>query len=333
MDEMLLEAGVNICYEQTLCAVKTEADGELSRIKSVLITSKSGLVEIEADCYIDCTGDGDLSVFAGAKFELGEPDELGLSLQPGTIRAYLGKGNFTDEEFAKIDKILQDALDCGQLKPADLNQCKSKQLFHARYNNINHISRFNGADSHEKTLANIEGRRCVARLICALKRAGIDVDMESISPETAPRETRRIVCDGTITAEDYVSAKTYPDGICTSFYPIDLHRDGTEGIKQQFLEFGKVPSIPLSAMIVSGISNLFVAGRCISGDRLANSAFRVKASCMAMGQACGAAAVLSVKENHGRSRELDFPKLCTILIENNAIVPKNKTQHNYTTIP
>lgn len=322
MDEMLLEAGVDICYEQFVCAAETEPDGDLRRIRSVLVTSKSGLVECSADTYIDCTGDGDLSVFAGADFECGEPDADGLSLQPGTIRAFMS-GDISDEMAKEVDAALLESIEKGELSAPDTKKCGIKHMLGARYNNINHISHFNGADSHEKTLADIEGRRCVKRLYTALKKAGYEPDIESMSPETAMRETRRIVCDAKITAEDYVAAVRYPDGICNSFYPIDLHRDGMGGIYQIFLEDGQVPSIPLSAMTVKGVSNLFVAGRCAWGDRLANSAYRVKASCMAMGQACGAAAALAVDSNAGRTRGLDIEKLRQTLASNGAILPND----------
>lgn len=321
MDEMLLDAGVDICYEQVVCAANVEPDGDKNRIKSVLITSKSGLVEIFADTFIDCTGDGDLSVFAGADFECGEPDEKGLSLQPGTVRAYL-TGEISDDTAKSVDISLNNSINNGELLAPDTKRIGIKQLLNSRYNNINHISRFNGADSHEKTLADIEGRQCVKRLFLALKKAGLEPDIETIAPETAMRETRRIVCDTKITVDDYVSAARYPDQICNSFYPIDLHRDGMGGIQQVFLTDGQVPAIPLSAMIVGKLTNLFVAGRCAWGDRLANSAYRVKASCMAMGQACGAAAALAVDENSGRARGLDLEKLRKTLADNGAILPQ-----------
>ena len=321
MDEMLLDAGVDIYYEQVVCAANVEPDGDKNRIKSILITSKAGLVEIFADTFIDCTGDGDLSVFAGADFECGEPDEKGLSLQPGTIRAYL-TGEISDDTAKIVDTSLKESINNGELLEPDTKRIGVKQLLRSRYNNINHISRFNGADSHEKTLADIEGRQCVKRLFLALKKAGLEPDIETIAPETAMRETRRIVCDTKITVDDYVSAARYPDQICNSFYPIDLHRDGMGGIQQVFLTDGQVPAIPLSAMIVGNLTNLFVAGRCAWGDRLANSAYRVKASCMAMGQACGAAAAQAVDENSGRARGLDLEKLRKTLVDNGAILPQ-----------
>ena len=67
--------------------------------------------------------------------------------------------------------------------------------------------------------------------------------------------------------------------------------------------------------------NLLVAGRCVSSDRRANSALRVQASCMAMGQAAGAAAVLAVARN---TTPLDVPlnEIRTLLAEHNAILPE-----------
>ena len=55
--------------------------------------------------------------------------------------------------------------------------------------------------------------------------------------------------------------------------------------------------MPLGALVPKGSLNLTVAGRSVSSDRLANSALRVQASCMAMGQAAGAAAALAVRAN------------------------------------
>lgn len=71
----------------------------------------------------------------------------------------------------------------------------------------------------------------------------------------------------------------------------DIHDH--QGVEPQKLKPGIVPTIPLRALIPKGSRNLLVAGRSISSDRAANSALRVQASCMAMGQAAGAAAALA----------------------------------------
>ena len=100
---------------------------------------------------------------------------------------------------------------------------------------------------------------------------------------------------------------------------MDLHADGEQTLHNIAVTKDRVPQIPLSAMLVKGMDNLLAAGRCASGDRLAQSAFRVKASCMAMGQAAGAAAALAA----GRElREVPVEEIRSLLRAQGAIVPE-----------
>ena len=62
------------------------------------------------------------------------------------------------------------------------------------------------------------------------------------------------------------------------------------------------------------------AGRSVSSDRLANSALRVQASSMAMGQAVGAAAALSVRLET-TPREVPISDLRELLLSHGAVVP------------
>jgi hypothetical protein len=81
-----------------------------------------------------------------------------------------------------------------------------------------------------------------------------------------------------------------------------------------------VPSIPLRALVPKKSKNFLVAGRCASSDQLANSALRVQASCMAMGQAAGAAAALAAMRE---TTPLDVPlsEIHKLLRTHGAIVP------------
>jgi len=76
----------------------------------------------------------------------------------------------------------------------------------------------------------------------------------------------------------------------------------------------------LSALVPKGSRNIIVAGRCVSSDRLANSGLRVQASCMAMGQAAGAAAALAAQAN---KTPLDVPleNVRELLRKQGAIIP------------
>ena len=117
----------------------------------------------------------------------------------------------------------------------------------------------------------------------------------SMQPETAVRETYRVEGEYEITESDYTSGKLFDDAVCYSFYPIDVHDE--HGVRPEHLSEGVFPTVPLRALVPKNSKNLLVAGRCVSSDRRANSALRVQASCMAMGQAAGAAAVLAVARN------------------------------------
>ncbi len=322
IDEMLLEAGVDIYYHQPAVDVElTEQNGK-KKVDSVIISTKNGLVRLYAKVIIDASGDGDICVYAGAEYECG--DNMDDHLQPATIRYFLDRTEQDDKTKKELDEKGMKIIEKKEFLNGDYTPPLFSQMYAANGINLNHISGFNGSKNESKTNAEIEARRYVCGLIDYLKETGGDkgIDIVGCSPEVAMRETRRIMCDTYITVDDYVSARDYDDAICYSFYPIDLHRDGDGGIYQVFLTDGQVPKIPLSALTPKGISNMLVAGRCASGDRLANSAFRVKASCMAMGQAAGAAAAVFVKGQCGDIREADLNEIKAILKEQNAIVPE-----------
>ena len=84
-----------------------------------------------------------------------------------------------------------------------------------------------------------------------------------------------------------------------------------------------MPTLPLSMLIPRRLQNVLVAGRCAGGDRLAQSAYRVKASCMAMGQAAGTAAAVAVGQGAADVRQAAFAEIVRRLRADGAIVPQD----------
>jgi len=173
-----------------------------------------------------------------------------------------------------------------------------------------------GADSSNSrtvTAANLKGRKAVLEKVRKEKRR-----LMHMQPEAGFRESYRIQGETVITVGDYTSGRVFEDAVCYAFYPVDLHT--SSGVKPKPLKPGIVPTIPLRALIPKGSRNLIVAGRCVSSDRLANSALRVQASCMAMGQAAGAAATLAVR---GNTTPLDvaLEDIREMLRKHGAIIP------------
>ncbi|MEM6820832.1 MAG: FAD-dependent oxidoreductase, partial [Verrucomicrobiota bacterium] len=116
------------------------------------------------------------------------------------------------------------------------------------------------------------------------------------------------------------------DSVAYTFYFIDVHHD--DGIRREFLKPGVVPKIPFGALIPKGSSHLLIAGRSVSSDRLANSAVRVQASCMAMGQVAGAAAALGVQLGCA-SKDVPVNRIKRLLKDHQAIVPSRADSLNF----
>ena len=158
---------------------------------------------------------------------------------------------------------------------------------------INKIYVHGGDSTNSRTVtaANLKGRADLLEKVRSVKGKG---RLLHLQPETSFRESYRILGETLITVDDYTSGRVFDDAICNAFYPVDLHTE--TGVRPQKLKPGIVPTIPISALVPKDSRNILVAGRCVSSDRLANSGLRVQASCMAMGQAAGAAAALAVEK-------------------------------------
>jgi hypothetical protein len=168
-------------------------------------------------------------------------------------------------------------------------------------------------NSRTVTAANLKGRKDLLGKIRSSKKR-----LMHIQPEASFRESYRIVGETMITVDDYTSGRVFDDALCHAFYPVDLHTKS--GVRPKPLKPGRVPTIPLRALVPKGSRNIIVAGRSVSSDRLANSGLRVQASCMAMGQAAGAVAALAVAK---KTTPLKVPlkDIRQMLIKHGAIVP------------
>lgn len=187
--------------------------------------------------------------------------------------------------------------------------------------NVNHIFGADSTNAATQTQTNLAGRKSVLRMLKFLKTipGGENASIDRMMNETASRETYRIKGETVITVDDYTSGRVFEDALSYSFYPIDLHDEN--GVKPKHLAHGAVPTIPRSALIPKGSKNIMVAGRCVSSDRLANSAARVQASSMGMGQAAAVTAVLAAQLNRTPA-EVPLAKIHEVLKQHQAIVPE-----------
>jgi hypothetical protein len=113
------------------------------------------------------------------------------------------------------------------------------------------------------------------------------------------RETRRIIGDYQLTADDVLSARKFDDAIARGAYPIDIHSPTGTGTVLKRLPPGEAYDIPLRSLMPKGAEGLIVAGRCISGTHEAHSSYRVMPIVMATGQAAGVTAALAARRAVG----------------------------------
>ena len=221
-------------------------------------------------------------------------------------------------------KALQEkhtaAVKAGTLKRTDINGSVAGWLGKGGESG-NHIVGADGSTSESHTETNIAGRQSLLRVLRFLQQEPslALMEIERLQPEAGIRETYRIVGETTITVEDYERGRVFEDAVSHSFYPIDLHFEG--GVRPKHLNEGVVPTVPLRALVPKGSKNLLVAGRCVSSDQLANSALRVQASCMAMGQAAGATAALAARSGATPS-QVPLAEIRSTLAKHGAIIPR-----------
>ena len=312
-EEAAVAAGVNLHFREL--ATDVRQDGDLWKVTCIGKGIKRVISAVE---LIDCTGDADLVGMLGFAREKGEP------CQPGTLEFKLTGINVKNLEMAEIiEERYQAALRTGQLLENDYNRMHNHPFMQFLYSqgwNAQHVPGADSSTSASQSQANIAGRASLLRLLRFVKtlKGCENVRLEWASQDSAIRETYRIIGEMRVTREDYMRGRVFPDAVCWSIFFIDLHED--QGGITEFLPKGTVPTIPLGALIPRGSRNLLVAGRCLSSDRLANSALRIQPSCMAMGQAAGAAAALGVQLGKA-SRDVPMPALRLLLREHKALVP------------
>jgi hypothetical protein len=128
--------------------------------------------------------------------------------------------------------------------------------------------------------------------------------------------------------EDYLQRASFPDEIGRFAYPIDIHSSSANPAEQEEVERrleatrlrkGESYGIPYRALIPQGLSNLLVAGRCLSCDREVQSSLRVMPGCFITGQAAGCAAALATGCG-GETRRVITGELQNLLRRQGAIV-------------
>lgn len=345
LEEMALEAGVKLRYYTTVLDVIREKN----RVKALIVRDKSGLHAIEGDIFLDCTGDGDVAVLAGADYSKGNP-KTGKN-QPISLRYILGgidRKAFHDTAPEDIDydgwysyghcttlhgtrrleKIFTRALEAGDLTPEDLSYWQIFSLpgrdDSLAFNCPEFFERVDGTDPAHLTEAQILGKKAILRQLKFYRKyfQGFDnAYIAEVSPMVGIRESREIVTEQTLRFEDAAAYRKFDDAVAQTNYPIDIHGMGDEYTCETVEgAAGEKPyyEVPYGSLVVRGIDNLLVAGRCIGCDFWVQASIRIQPTCRATGEAAGIAAAIALQKKI-LPRDVDGKDVRARMVKNGAV--------------
>lgn len=301
--KMCEEANVEVICNSMLSAVEQSEKGII-----ITVTDKSGMFIINSKTAIDATGDANLAEMAGYETIQSE------SLQPATLQNRISGYNINDVSFEELKEKFNNFRFPQYLTPKRLMEFLEAEKIDM------HILCFDANTSEGKTALDKTALYETINAYTFYKSIkGLEnIKIDFIAEETGVRETKRIIGERVVTADEYISGYFYDDSVCYACYPIDLHIP--TGLEQKFHEYGIVSKVPYSALIPKGSKHILCAGRCISSDRYANSALKVEATCMANGQAAGCAAAIAAKQGKYVS-DILYSDICNSLNNIGAIVP------------
>jgi hypothetical protein len=306
LEEKLLEAGVKIQLHTRLVGAVTS---DQNRLAAVITESKSGRQAWLADRFIDCTGDGDLAAHAGCRFDLGMGNHC--LCQPMSLMALItGLDPAAVTEFTRELSGPEAKSRMAQLiKAAGVVPSYGSPTLRHLHSGIfslmtNHEYGVPAFDAGQITEATIRARAEVHAIVQALRKSGgpwKDMAVVATAEQIGIREGRRIRGRYTVTADDVAGGLKRPDAVCQARFGFDVHEVFRTGdVPPEVARYralgAKAYDIPLPALVAADVDGLMMAGRCISGDFLAHSSYRVTGNAVPMGEAAGRASAVSIRK-------------------------------------
>lgn len=334
--EMMEEAGVLLRFHTMIVDVVKNG----GTIEGVVMESKSGREVVPARQFIDATGDGDVAVRAGASYTVGvtkddicaNADNIGV-MHPMGVMFKVGNVDF-DKLFAHLETHRE-------MYALQLVAHFSFEEAFARYKkgdmvtfNISNkngnprgfqvyilpdkgvatlccpcVANMDGCNADDLSRAECTMAKMLARWMDGIRQIpGFEQAFLLQVPEMGVRETRHIQGDYLLGFMDIYKQASFDDCIGFGAHPIDT-TPRPEWLKSQ----DSYPprwffQIPFRSLIVKGLDNLLVAGRCISATHEASGCIRPTAQCMVIGEAAGTAAAMAISQNK-TVRQLDVMEL------------------------
>ena len=335
LDEMCLESGVKLMFDNYI--VETHCNESL--LQKIFFFNKGGCFSISGKEFIDCTGDADLVYLSGVSYESGEDNHrqamslrfmmsgVDLNLFAKWLQENDKKGDspvyfldngdillssaYTFEKDWTLKPFFEKAFKNGDLKKEDAAYFQifsvpgSYGLVAFNCPRLTPEDKVLDPLNNEDTTRVLTDCRQMIKRISSFNKKYLPGFEKSyvcqIAPQIGIRESRRLIGQYVLTADDVLNARKFDDGIAKSNWPIDIHpstiRKGEVASPLRRPPDGDYYQIPLRSLLPkeNEILNLIVAGRCLSATFEAQGSARIQANCWAMGEAAGLLASKRIK--------------------------------------
>ena len=318
-DDMASEAGVDVLFHTTVF----KADCADRKIKKLSAATKSGVMELEADFFIDATGDGELIAMSGCDYQLGRESD-GLC-QPMTTCFRVSGIN--DELFLNELKSLQQKYKEYQAENKISNPRENILVFGGLGDGVYHFNttrviKHNPVDPVEVSRAEMIARKQVGEMMRFFKENSKAFEKSaviSVATHIGVRESRKLKGVHVLTAEEIKNCISFEDTIALGNYEIDIHNPAGTGTELYYFKPNEFYQIPYRSLLPKEYDNLLVAGRCLSATHEAHSAVRILPICACLGEAAGTAIALA-KETNTDAHSVDVKVLREHLAQKGAAI-------------
>ena len=319
LNDMMQEYGVDILFHAYIFDVRREAD----KIESVSLATRSGVVSVGADYFVDATGDAQLAYLAGCPTVLGrESDNL---CQPMTLCFRLGNVDVTAfyESKNELNAAYKAAREAGEIQ----NPREDILVFKTPIPNVLHFNttrvvKHDPTSPEDVTRAEILAREQVREVYEFMKKHTKGLENSFLmmtAAEIGVRESRMIVGDYVLNEADCRAFTKFEDSVAACNYDIDIHNPEGSGTSHYYFPEGEYYTIPYRSLIPLGASNMLVAGRCISSDHGAQASYRIMPTVCSIGEAAGVAVGIAFA-NRCATRDIDVKVLQRVLKDNGAFI-------------
>jgi 2-polyprenyl-6-methoxyphenol hydroxylase-like FAD-dependent oxidoreductase len=285
IDNAVRDAGITVL----LGAVVRNAHLSGRRIAALDIATKFGDLSVEADGFVDASGDATVAWHAGLTVREPETPIFGTQIVL----------------FENFDEAAANAVDRWEMQGRLTNRADHYGLVRkdgfvfsfpghgTALANMTHVETPLDAAGYANTV--FDGRDQADRLLRFLRDeypAAYGNARIRIYAAPGVRQTRWITGTYSLTAEDVRAGRIFDDTVARCSWPIELHNNAA-GAYWEELGDNHVHTVPLGSLLHRDADNLAAAGRCIDGDTVGLSSVRVMGPCLAMGAAAAHALILA----------------------------------------